>query len=304
MSEAKNNLPATNKADKDEMALKNMLNAVKLAEAATELAIRLKDTKFAKNFETVDDDNNPTINVDDITAAIMFGIELGITPMKALSLGNQLNKHSYFSIARGRNMGLDEITALNNIHVFSAANGKVNVYTGVHIISKVLDDARIKREWVHDYTIVYKYYNYTTKEEYNADEVEDSNSNYFIVTAATKPEHITKALAEKKVLVSRKQDRVTSCIFHRDGFSPVHIKYYLSDAVEARLYRGIRSDGESVDGKDNWNNNPRRLMRNRVIITGGREVASDRLYDTYLADEITSIYPNAVVEDVEHETIN
>lgn len=289
------NLPKLRRADNIDDTIANL-------EKVEQLAEYILDSALAKNFEDVVD-GKPVVRKGDIVAAILFGAELGLTPMKTLNLGRQLNKTSYFSIARGKNMGLDEITSLQNIHCFSAGS-RVIVYTGVHVISKVLIDAGVDIEWIDDFRVHYWYFDYSSKDEIDVKEVESNPDTYFIATPNSKAEAITKAKTDGKKFVTRKPDRITSAIFKRGNSTPVHIKYYLSDAVEAGLYAGTNSVGEKIDGKDNWNKYPKRMMRNRVIITGGREVAADKLFDTYLPDEVSSISPEAnIVEDVEHEDL-
>ena len=273
-------------------------------EKATQLAEYIKNSRFGKNFETIDDKNNTVIKTEDIVAAILFGAELGLSPMKTMALGNQLNKNTYFAVARGRSMNLDEITAIQNIHVFTTGSGRVCIYTGVHIISKVIHDAGVRIEWIDDYKIVYKYYDSVTKEEINSSEVEIPDSRYFIVTSSSTAEEVKAAQTAGKKFVTRKPDRLTSAIFHKPDGSSTHIKFYLSEAIEAELYKGVKSDGSQVAGKDNWNKYPSRQMRNRVIMYGGRECAANKLFDTYLPDEVSSIDPNArIVEDINHEEL-
>lgn len=293
----------------DKLAIKQqsaiVSQTVENIKLATEIAEIIKASKAAKSFETVDNDNNVIpAKVEDIVATILFGAELGIAPMEAINLGTQLNRNTYYSIKRGSNMGLDVVTSMQNIYAFPA-NNRIVIYTGVHIISKVLNDARVKKEWVDDFKICYKYFLRKGGEELNASEVE-GNSNYCIITPALTESDVVQAKNEGKVFVNRVPDRVTSCIFKREGFADVHIKYYLSDAIEAGLYRGVKSDGEKVDGKSNWNNYPRQQMRNRVLILGGREIVSDKLYDTYLEDEVSLINPkksNIDTEDIEYQEV-
>jgi len=281
-----------------------MDNTIANIQKATQLAEFIKNSRFGKNFETVDEKNNSIIKTEDIIAAILFGAELGLSPMKTMALGNQLNKNTYFAIARGRAMNLDEITAMQNIHAFTTSSGKVAIYTGVHIISKVINDANVRIEWIDDYKLVYKYFDATSKEEVSASEVEIPDSRYFIVTGSSTPDEVKTAQSSGKKFVTRKPDRLTSAIFHKPDGSDVHIKFYLSEAIEAELHKGIKADGTQVAGKDNWNKYPNRQMRNRVIIYGGRECAAHKLFDTYLPDEVSSIDPSAkVIEDVNHEEV-
>lgn len=295
------------KAPKDEI-LTTLEKAVKDLETASKLAKVISKTKFAENFKTVDDDNNVTIKEEDIVAAILFGAELGLTPMKALSLGSELNKNAYYAIQVGRNLGLNEITAMKNVHCFSTRGG-MQVYVGIHVINKVLKDTKTDVIWKEDFEPHYWYTDTKSGEDISRDEA--LSSKYHIVLPTDTKAIINKAIADGKRFVKRRADRVTSAVFKREGFTDLTMKYYLSDAIEAGLYKGIKSDGTESSGKDNWNNYPRRQMRNRVIITGGREMVPDKLFDTYSYDEISSINPKAAsglndpdVEDAEFETVS
>lgn len=280
-------------------------------EGATKLAEFIAKSSYAKNFETTDDNNNTTVRLEDIVSAILFGAELGLSPMKTMALGSQLNQNAYYSIVRGKAMGLDEVTSLNNIYAWkNKSTGKIQMYTGIHVVSKVLTSAGVDREWVDDYRPVYRYFEFNTGEEIDSEKIENNPELYFIVKKGVTEDLVKEAKSKGCIFVNRVSDRLTSCIFKRKGFTPSHIKFYLSEAIEAELYKGVKQDGTKVDGKDNWNKYPARQMRNRVLIYGGREMAADKLLDTLIPDEISSITGKNTNNDVvdlpesEYEQIN
>ena len=294
--------------DNDKLALTsvgtiNTIMASTLAnlESAKNIAESIKNSNLGKNFETIDKDNNPVINTDDIVAAILLGAELGLTPMKTLMLGRELNDKTYISIVRGRSLGLDEVTSMKNIHVFKTSGGSC-IYVGVHIVSKILTDCKVDIQWIDDYKTVYTYIDSALNMELDSEKVESNLDRYYIITDKTDVDKLQEAIKAGKKVLRRKSDKLTSAKFIRGDRQPVHIKFYLSEAVEAGLYKGVKSDGTAVDGKSNWNNYPSRQMRNRVIIYGGREVAADKLHGIYLPDEVSSIsskFNDNDVEDVE-----
>ncbi len=278
----------------------NLDITIKGLRKAQEIAEWVYSSTYRRNFITINDKNEEEVNIEDITYCILFGAELGISAMKSIMLGRELNKNSYFAIQRGRAMNLDETTALQNIHAFQGKNGKTLIYTGVHIVNKCILDAGVDIEWINDYDTIYKYFNPKGEE---VDINNKSESDYYIVTKDSKPEHLHSAVSSGKLVLTRKIDKLTAAIGKRKGRTNVTIKFYLSEAIEAGLYRGVNSFGEQVDGKDNWNKYPNRMMRNRVLIYIGRELASDKLYDTYLPDEAKVINPDINVIDTDYEDL-
>ena len=96
-------------------------------------------------------------DVADVIGAISIGLEIGIPPMSAISLGKTLNAKSYLSVLKGKAMGLDPITSISKVHIIPTNNGDV-IYTSVDIINKMYLDTNTRLKFIRDYEATPKYY--------------------------------------------------------------------------------------------------------------------------------------------------
>ena len=269
---------------------------LKRAEALAEWVA--KSSTYGEAFK----DEDGKINPADVVTAVVLGSELGIPPMSSILLGKRLNANAYFKVMQGRALGLNPVSALNNISVIDTAKATV-IHTGVHVITKCLIDAGIDINILKDYEPVYGYVNIMDNKIVDVEVV--GKDKIYEVTATSNPQEITKAKTDKKILVKKKEvNRVTEIEFKREERTPLKIKYSLREAIDAGLYKGVTTDGQEVKGKDNWNNHPATMLRNRAITIGGRIIAADRLqgiYSTEEASEFTKV--EAKTEDVEVEDV-
>lgn len=284
----------------------NLIQSLKDAEELADYVVNSKT--FGVHFETkvVDtnedgtpklDKNNNEIykvvkNKSDVIAAIVLGSELGISPMAAITLGAKLNAKAYTKVMRGRKLGLDPMTSIDLIHVIPTKNGDT-VSAGVHVIAGVLLKNGIKYEYTQDSDPVYDYISLKTGKIVQYDE-----SKHLAVDKNTTPEEINKAKEAKKDFVQKRiTNRITTCVFKRDGYKDLTITYSLQDATNAGLYRGINEDGEKIDGKDNWNKHPATMLRNRTLTIGGRIIGADYLDGMYSIEEAMEFTEYEVVDE-------
>ena len=295
--------------NKNEIARSNsdldrVTNEFEVATIQLEIANKFVDyvmnSSLRSNFETRDEQGNKVVNPNDIINCIMLGMELGLRPLSAITYGRNLNGNGYISIKRGRELGLDDVAAMQNIHVWQGRD-KLIVYTGVHIVTKVLIDNGVKIDVLEDAIPLYKYKDLKTPTKIY-DEV---SNDMIIVTNNTKKEDLEKALKEGKTPVSAiKYDvRTTVKLTRKSKDQEITISYTLKQATNAGLYKGINDEGEKVDGKANWNNHPETHLRGRCITIGGRIIAADKLNGVYSADEASEIHEAKIVEDVSHEEL-
>lgn len=238
------------------------------------------------NFEVRDKDGNITVNRNDILTCIILGLELGLKPISALTYGRNLSGNGYISIKRGRELGLDDVAAMQNIHVWQG-NGKLIVYTGVQIVTKVLIDAGVKMTVLEDAIPIYKYTDMKT-----SGKIYDTlGTNMIVVTNNTPAVELQTALKEGKIPVkSVKYDVRTTMKFDRPSKDQsITISYTLRQATNAGLYKGVDDDGLEVKGKANWNSHPETHLRGRVITIGGRIIVADKLNQVYSPDEASEI---------------
>ena len=268
----------------------------KRMESAREFAIYIKESSWGKAFETKNEAGKIEIKENDIIACIMLGFELGMNPMSSVLYGKSLNIEGYTAIKRGRSLGLDDSTSMNNIYVWKNKEGKFIVYTGIHILVKVLVEAKVIIEVLKDAEPIYGYYNATKTNVFISDSL---RPNMFLVTPATSPAELTQAVADKKELVvRRKSDTITTIKFDRPSTGQViTISYTLQQATNAGLYKGLNEEGEQVSGKSNWNNHPETHLRNRCLSIGARIIVADKLHGTLSQDEAQEIGANTIVDD-------
>lgn len=233
-----------------------------------------------------------------VITCITLGLELGLSPAIAIALNKQLNADAALKVIKGKSLGLDTIASLQNISIIRNRTGNVTYHTGVHIISGALDKLNVKREILEDAVPIYRYWNRSGK--HWMDDPRDTRGklpdDYYLYEGDL--EAAKKAVLEKKVIVERKiVNKRTTIKFTRESTNTViEIPYTLQQAIDAGLLRGYHSEltdeeGKAlyVAGKDNWNNNPERMLRNRVISIGGNFIAADKLNGMYTEEEIEDV---------------
>lgn len=265
-----------------------------------------KSKAFTKNY-TVDKDGN--VDPADIITAIMLGNEMGFAPMASVLLGNKLSINKYMSVIKGKALGIDSVTAVNKIYNIPTANGDI-IALSVDIHTKCLLDANVKFTLLEDFAPVYVYQsdkgNFTEEEVFNIDKT--IKPDFYLIpstiTDIVKSE-IQEALKNHKVCVMKKQiDTRTTWRFERPSkHIDLTISYTLQEAIDAGLYAGYHSklvdavktangtinQPRWVNGKDNWNNHYKTMLRNRPLEIGARIVVADKLQGTYSLAEAYEI---------------
>ena len=208
------------------------------------------------------------VNKSAIVTCLLLGNELGFSPMVSITFGKALNREAVIKVKRGEAMGLNPQAAMSNIYVFKTSQTEI-VYTGIHVVNKVLTDAGVIRNVIDDASKPYYYYKYV-KQELRDQEVlydETTKNDYVVLRYTTR-----RALVE----LVRGKERIA-------------IPYTLQEAIDADLYEGTKTNGEHSKGKSNWNAHPKTHLIKMSIMLGARIIASDRLNGIYLGDEIPQI---------------
>jgi len=257
-----------------------------------------KSKAFTKNY-ALDADGNA--DPADIITAIMLGNEMGFTPMASVLLGNKLNINKYMSVIKGKALGIDSVTSVNKIYNLPTKIGDI-IALAVDIHTKCLLDANVKFTLVEDFAPVYVYQsdkgNFTETDVFNSDST--IKPEFYLIpsvyTDAVKLE-IQEAIKNHKICVMKKQiDTRTTWRFERPAKGiDLTISYTLQEATDAGLYAGYHSKltdvvkigGKDVnqprwvEGKDNWNNHYKAMLRNRPLEIGARIIVADKLQGTY-----------------------
>jgi hypothetical protein len=276
------------------------------------------NSDYRKQFEkTITDDDGKTKRIaekGDIIACLTLGNELGISPMGSIALGKQLNAKSYFSVIKGRELGLDPITSISKIYNIETKNGTV-LSLAVDIITKVLLENNCILDYIRDYELTPMYRSVETKvyvgHKYNIlnSNGELLNSFYIYDKNSTNQEDLKLAVTEGKIIIQRfGYTHVTSLrVIRKNKNLDITIHYSLQDATDADLFSGYHSsnvdkDGKPifVSGKSNWNNHPATMLRNRVTSIAGRIAVADKLQGAYSHDEVMEIINVSNEKDLEY----
>jgi len=268
------------------------------------IASQFKETVFDKDEEgdPIESTKRVIFNKADMVMCLALGRELGIAPMTALSYGKQLNTKAIAKIERGKRMGLDFTTSLDQIYIWSSG-GRDLTYVSIHIVNAVLNKIGVTQEIVNNgHTPVVKYRNLETNE------LMDATPDNGKVIPNHLPADIHRQLITKMkesnlvaftpnyiYTAEVKLTRYNKVLGRLDSIS---IPYTNQQAIDAGLLKGIKSDGTKVDGKDNWNNHPVTHLIKMSVMLGARIIAADALGGIYVDSEL------AVVKDIKSNNNN
>lgn len=258
-----------------------IIDSFEKAEAIAEYIA--KSTTYNKAFLEVPEgeDKTPIPNKSAIVTCLMLGAELGFKPIESVMMGRRLNQEAVMKVHLGTEFGLSSIQAMQHIHIFSSG-GRELIVTDIHVINKVLTDAKIKRVILDDGSKpFYIYRHHSTKEliDYDPDLHVIANKD------AIPRSQLEAGLSAGKLAVLRTTTKRALVQLTR-GDEVIAIPYTLIQATDAGLYQGINSiTGEEVKGKANWNSHPETHLIKQSITLGARIIASDRINGMYEADE-------------------
>lgn len=262
------------------------------------LASQFIDKKYEKNEDgsIIESSEILIFNRADMIMCLGLGAELGMSPFVALSYGKSLNLTSIKKIEKGKKMGLDYNTSLEQIYVWGSGSKEI-VYTSIHIVNAVLTRAGVKREIIQDGTVPHYY----CTEIASGKSIEFDTSIHYEVPRglpAAQLKQVIEAIKNDKQLIPVYKDTTPTFIgevklsrFNKflKEVETVSLPYSSKQAIEAGLYRGINSDGEVVKGKDNWNAHVATHLLKMSIMNGGRMIAADYLQGIYDESEISII---------------
>ena len=303
--------------------LKELTDVIKTSDLAKPFRITDKDGNYK-----LDKDGNPEVDTGAIMSNMILGNELGITPMASLLLGKALNAKSYFSVLKGRTLGLDPVTSIDKIYNIPTKNGD-KLSLDVSVISRAIILSGTKMEYIRDAQIVPTYKtvvdNKYAGHKFNICNADGSVKDGFYisplnVTDLAKPEN-------KEVLTEvQKQNRDGKTVVYKSGSTKVTslrlvrkldngeiidntFHYSLQEAIDAELVSGVHSSRidpqtgklEVIEVKSAWTYHENTMLRNRVTSIAGRIMVADLLAGTYSHEEMVEIV-NAE-EEAEYEDI-
>lgn len=264
---------------------------------------------FNKNFKEAvkdeDGNNQLVVNKSAIMTCLLLGNELGFTPMVSVTFGKSLDREAAIKVERGKSMGLNPMAAMQNIYVFSTSQTEI-VYTGIHVVNKILTDAGVKRKIIEDGTKPFYVYNYCKKELQNeiVDYNDKTKDDFVVINDGHSEDWIDAKVKEGKIPIIRHATRRALVELTR-GDEVIAIPYTLQQAIDAGLYPGIKTDGTESKGKSNWIAHPETHLVKMSIMLGGRIIASDKLNGIYVDSELHQAVTMAkdMAEEAEYEEV-
>lgn len=285
----------------------NQINSFEQAEALADWIAQspVFNKGFKEQVQKEDGTNELVVNKSAIVTCLLLGNELGFTPMVSVTFGKTLDREAAIKVERGRSMGLNPMAAMQNIYVFSTSQTEI-VYTGIHVVNKVLTDAGVKRKILEDGTKPFYIYRYCKKELANelVDYNKETKDDFVVINDGHTADYIDKQVEEGKIPIIRYATRRALVELTR-GDESIAIPYTLQQAIDAGLYVGTKSDGTESKGKANWNVHPETHLIKMSIMLGGRIIASDKLNGIYVDSELHQAVSitNRQAEDTEFEEV-
>jgi hypothetical protein len=285
----------------------NQINSFEQAEALADWIAQspVFNKGFKEQVQKEDGTSELVVNKSAIVTCLLLGNELGFTPMVSVTFGKTLDRDAAIKVERGRSMGLNPMAAMQNIYVFSTSQDEI-VYTGIHVVNKVLTDAGIKRKILEDGTKPFYIYRYCKKELANelVDYNKETKDDFVVINDGHTADYIEKQVQEGKIPIIRYATRRALVELTR-GDESIAIPYTLQQAIDAGLYVGTKSDGTESKGKANWNTHPETHLIKMSIMLGGRIIASDKLNGIYVDSELHQAVSiaNRQAEDTEFEEV-
>lgn len=285
----------------------NQINSFEQAEALADWIAQspVFNKGFKEQVQKEDGTSELVVNKSAIVTCLLLGNELGFTPMVSVTFGKTLDREAAIKVERGRSMGLNPMAAMQNIYVFSTSQAEI-VYTGIHVVNKVLTDAGVKRKILEDGTKPFYIYRYCKKELANelVDYNKETKDDFVVINDGHTADYIDKQVQEGKIPIIRYTTRRALVELTR-GDESIAIPYTLQQAIDAGLYVGTKSDGTESKGKANWNVYPETHLIKMSIMLGGRIIASDKLNGIYVDSELhqAASIANRQAEDTEFEEV-
>lgn len=285
----------------------NQINSFEQAEALADWIAQspVFNKGFKEQVQKEDGTSELVVNKSAIVTCLLLGNELGFTPMVSVTFGKTLDREAAIKVERGRSMGLNPMAAMQNVYVFSTSQAEI-VYTGIHVVNKVLTDAGIKRKILEDGTKPFYIYRYCKKELANelVDYNKETKDDFVVINDGHTADYIDKQVQEGKIPIIRYATRRALVELTR-GDESIAIPYTLQQAIDAGLYVGTKSDGTESKGKANWNTYPETHLIKMSIMLGGRIIASDKLNGIYVDSELHQAVSiaNRQAENTEFEEV-
>lgn len=282
-----------------ELAVKD-INTFEQAESLAEYIANspIFNVAFKEISKSEDGSEQLVVNKNAIITALLLGNELGFSPMVSITFGKKLNREAVIKVKRGQSMGLDPMAAMGNIYVFGTSQTEI-VYTGIHVVNKILTDAGIKRTIKEDGSKPFYIYHYCKKDLANQSVLYDDTTkdDYVVINDGHNDSWVEEQVKKGKIPIYRTVTK-RALVELRRGDEVIAIPYTLQQAIDADLYPGTKTNGDTSKGKNNWIAHPETHLVKMSIMLGARIIASDKLNGIYIDSELSQAVKLAK-EDIE-----
>lgn len=320
MESEKNNNKSNSSIAKQDNATHNSVLSLNRISELENIVESFKDSSLASQFienkYPLDKDGNPdteaqtikVFNKADMVLCLALGEELGIPPIVALSYGKALNLKAVKKIEKGKKLGLNYDTALEQIYVWGEGTKEI-IYTSIHIVNMALTKAGVSRRIIQNGTVGVTYCRETeTGNIVQFDPTIHKNVDVSNLSIGQQETVFTQLRSSGFIAVIKDSQPTYTAEVELTRFNTitrenevVSIPYNSKQAIDASLLKGIKSDGTESKGKDNWNAHPSTHLIKMSIMIGGRMIASDILNGVYDYSEL-SFVDDKVIVDAEEVT--
>lgn len=269
----------------------------------------VKASTYGKLFETFDVDPNDStkqikvIKDEDIIANILLGRALGMQPMESIIFGKTLDKMAYFKIMKGKELGFNVTNSLQHVYAYESKDGKLMMGTTAAAINATATKAGVTFQITKDFIRKPYYRTFHKDGKIGTFLGFELNDQQVAINSGISKEEKEAKLAAGATMVMEYFTYVSEAIFHRKGWPDLVESYSLLEATEAGLYWGINFNGNAVEGKPAWNNNPKRVLNTRLIAIGQSRISSDVLNGVITIEELNEIRENEDSSFTPHEEI-
>jgi hypothetical protein len=280
---------------------------------------------------------NPRIKTkSEAITAMALGYEMGLNFITSLKLAGKFTENNVLAALKGKSMGIDAITSINNIHPIETKAGLV-FKTGVHIIQSQLDKASIKVEIVEDFKPSFLYYTIKNNVLFTQIDIDANPSLFTVITDAktikrlgfyysmlTAEPNVKKSIKDKllglgfineeeeltdtelinnTVLIYKSDapvDRITTIAMTNPKSQVKHVlSTSLQDAIDAGLMKGVKRDGDISNGKNNWTSHPKTMLKNFTTSTLAPVACGNTVMDLYDESQVGHLSNDTVVEEAD-----
>lgn len=218
--------------------------------------------------------------------AITVGMELGLSPQLALTMGKRLTAETVFSVIKGRELGIPLTTAMQHIITYTNKDGKIINIMDVHAVRNVLIQNNIIETVLEDMVPVFDYYTKDGKPILEEQLFTDGKlrPSIFIVDEFSSEQEITEAITDGKHLVVKNfNNNYRTTIQLKRGDNVVKYSYSSKEALNSGFFE---------KPGDLYLKHVRKMLHKQALHGAATIIAGDLLGGSYSPTEAKSFIEN------------